>query len=111
MATRSMALAAARDPNSPSLWFLQRANAESGLLAREGDHLVIVRYADGHDVNHEWVFNGADPVNARIVWARWDDSLIDRLVSDYPQRSVWMMEVAADDSYRILTYKNKDPSE
>lgn len=111
MATRSMVVSAAQDPNSPSQWFMKRASAEADLLARAGNHLVIVRYAPGHDFHHEWVFNGADPVNARIVWARWDESLLPQLLIDYPNRNTWTLEVSMDDSYRIIAYQSKDPSE
>jgi hypothetical protein len=111
MASRSMVLSATQDPDSPNQWFTKRATAEADLLNRDGNHLAIVRYANGHDVHHEWVFNGADPVQARIVWARWDESLIKRLLIDYPDRSVWIVEVSNDDSYRFLTYQSKDPPE
>jgi len=111
MATRSMVASEAQDPNSPIQWFKQRAGAEAELLARTGNHLVIVRYAPGHDFHHEWFFNGADPASARIVWARWDESLLQQLLIDYPNRSVWMAEVSNDDSYRFLPYQSKDPPE
>jgi hypothetical protein len=111
MATRSMVASEAQDPNSPIQWFKQRASAEAELFSRAGNHLVIVHYAPGHDFHHEWVFNGADPANARIVWARWDESLLQQLLIDYPNRSVWMAEVSNDDSYRFLPYQSKDPPE
>jgi hypothetical protein len=110
MATRSMVLAASKDHASPSSWFVRRADAESDLLNRKGNHLVIVRYASGHDCHHEWVFNRANPAEARIVWARWDPTLIDQLLIDYPNRSVWWVDVDRNDSYQLQPHQQKDPS-
>jgi hypothetical protein len=35
-----------------------------------GRVLVLVRYSPLHIFQDEWVYNGADPANSRIVWAR-----------------------------------------
>jgi hypothetical protein len=107
MATRSMIAASERDPN---LWSVQRSQVAAELLPQGGDHLVMVRYSPGHDIHHEWVYNNAEPASSHIVWARWDESLVDRLVKDYPNRSAWIIEVAADDTYRLEPYPKKDPS-
>jgi len=107
-ATRSMISSSA---NEPAAWCVRRAQVESELLQKGGDQLVIVRYANGHDIHHEWVFNGADPTSSPIVWARWDESLLEQLVIDYPARNVWVLDVATDDSYQIFAYQRKDPSE
>jgi hypothetical protein len=100
--TRSMVEARNRDPFP---WFVERAKTEAHLLTQEGNHLVMVRYASGHNIHHEWVFNAADPTTARVVWARWDESLVDKLRSDYPNRIVWLLEVASDDSHRLLPWE------
>lgn len=100
--TRSMVQARNSDPLP---WFVERAQTEAELLAKEGNHLVIVRYAPGHNIHHEWVFNAADPTTARIVWARWDELLVDSLRANYPNRTVWILEVASDDSHVLLPWE------
>jgi len=108
VATRSMISSSANDPEA---WFVRRSRVESELSQKGGGQLVIVRYARGHDIHHEWVFNGANPPTAPIVWARWDESFLEQLLLDYPARSVWILDVATDDSYQMLAYQRKDPSE
>jgi hypothetical protein len=101
--TRSMVQARNSDPLP---WFVERAQTEAQLIEREGNHLVIVRYAPGHNIHHEWVFNAADPATSRIVWARWDESHVDSLRTNYPNRTVWILEVASDDSHRLLPWES-----
>jgi hypothetical protein len=58
-----------------------------------GQHLVIVRYAPGHDPNLEWVYNAADIDHAKIVWARdmgQGDNL--ELLRYFSNRRVWIVE-------------------
>jgi hypothetical protein len=106
-ATRSMIPPA---DGNPKEWFVRRANIESDLRKRGGKHLVIVRYHAGHDIHQEWVFNGADPTHSPIVWARWDQRLIDQLLLDYPERSVWMLNEFSENDIRIEPYEAEKPS-
>lgn len=91
-------------------WYMQRAQIQHALLAESGNHLVIVRYEPGHNIHHEWVFNGADPTSSRIVWARWDAPSTDRLVADYPGRNVWVLDVNRHEALVMQPYPKKDPS-
>jgi hypothetical protein len=65
-----------------------------------GRHLVFVHYGPGHRWYDEWVFNGADIPNARIVFARMcgpeADRALTRVMAD---RDVWV----ADPDLKSLT--------
>lgn len=64
------------------------------LNAAPGKHLVIVRYAPGHDVgNHEWVYNGADLEGSKVIWAREIPGVdMQPLLDHYRGRHVWVAE-------------------
>jgi hypothetical protein len=70
-----------------------RVEAIRKLEAVPGKHLVFVRYSKEHSVHHEWVFNGADLKNSRIVWAReLDADQNQRVIENYNGRKVWFIE-------------------
>lgn len=54
----------------PKAWYLRRARIETQLAGLGGRHLVLVRYGPNHSFHLEWVFNGAEPASAAVVWAR-----------------------------------------
>jgi hypothetical protein len=49
---------------------LERAGILNQLQNSPGQHLVVVSYDPGHDLDHEWVYNCADIDAAKVVWAR-----------------------------------------
>jgi hypothetical protein len=66
------------------------------LESQGGRHLVIVRYAPGHDPLDEWVFNHADIDASTIVWARdMGEARNCELVHYYKERRVWLLEADA----------------
>jgi hypothetical protein len=66
------------------------------LQARGGKHLVVVRYAPGHDSTVEWVYNGAEIDGQAVVWAREMDGPENRRLLDYYRdRSAWLLEADA----------------
>jgi hypothetical protein len=70
-----------------------RARALAQLQGLPGDHLVIVRYNQYHDLNNEWVYNKADIDTGKIVWARdMGDSQNTDLVRYFSKRHVWLAE-------------------
>ena len=70
-----------------------RVEAIHKLEAIPGKHLVFVRYSKDHSVHREWVFNGADLENSRIIWAReLDADQNQRVVEHYSGRKVWFIE-------------------
>ena len=83
----------------PATWhgrnFLrQRASIISVLDGIPGNHLVLVHYPQGHDVDKEWVFNGYDIPSQRIIWAHdLDPSDPDKpLICHYRNRHIWFVE-------------------
>ena len=70
-----------------------RAAVVEWLNKRPGKHLVIVRYADDHPVNQEWVYNGADLDAAKILWAReLGPDASRKLLQYYSTRVAWLLE-------------------
>ncbi len=72
---------------------LERARVEAHLEATPGRHLVLVRYAPGHEPGDEWVYNRADLEGARVIWAREMGPGRDPKLLDYfHERQTWLME-------------------
>jgi len=82
----------------PDAWFSVRGNEDRAVVVGKlyrmpGRHLVLVRYGENHDADHEWVFNDADIDASKIVWAREMNAEQDaRLLAYYPDRRVWLVE-------------------
>jgi hypothetical protein len=75
------------------------------LEAMPGKHLVIVRYGPDHSVLREWVYNGADLDNGKVVWAREIPGLdIRPLLEHFKDRQVWLVEPDASPP-RLTQYK------
>ena len=65
------------------------------LLDAAGEHVVFVKYVGHHSIHVEWVHNGADIDDSRVIWARDRGSEEDmRLMSYYRGRTAWRVEVA-----------------
>ena len=85
-----------------------RAAIVDWLRMRPGNHLVIVRYASGHPVNQEWVYNGTRLDKSKIIWARETDKASDlELLKYYNDRKAWLVEA---DVYpqRVVPYRFLD---
>lgn len=73
-------------------WSLRRAKLEQWLEQQPGSQLVFVRYFPIHNVNDEWVWNHADLVHSKVVWARDLGSDHNRLLlQQMPDRMVWSL--------------------
>jgi hypothetical protein len=72
---------------------LDRDAIASRVCREPGQHVILVRYAPDHDVNAEWVYNGADVDAARVVWAHdLGDGLNRELLGWYKGRHFWLFE-------------------
>jgi hypothetical protein len=74
----------------PIKFRIQFANQLSAL---PGEHLVIVHYSPDHIPYREWVYNGADIDNSKIVWAREIPGVsLQPLLNYFHGRQVWVAE-------------------
>jgi hypothetical protein len=77
-------------------WSSYRAEIADKLEATRSNHLVLVRYAPSHFVEHEWVYNAADIDHSRIVWVREIPGRDLRPLLEYfKDRMVWVVEADA----------------
>jgi hypothetical protein len=58
-----------------------------------GQQLVLVRYANDHVPEHDWVYNAADIDRAKVVWA-WDmdEQSNHELLQYFHTRQAWLVE-------------------
>jgi len=85
-------------------WSLRRAELERWLEQQPAPQLVFVRYFPTHDVNDEWVWNRADLVHSKVVWARDLGSDHNRLLlQQMPDRTVWSL-LADVPEPRLVSY-------
>ena len=84
-------------PGNPT----QRTLAAGRLESMPGRQLVFVRYGPNHSVHDEWVYNRADIVTAKIVWANdLGDERNRELITYLGDRQVWL---AQPDQHSSLT--------
>ncbi|MGD0963843.1 MAG: hypothetical protein ABSA57_08085 [Candidatus Acidiferrales bacterium] len=58
-----------------------------------GNHLVIVRYSESHNIHSEWVYNEADIDHSKVVWAREIPGVDPgQLLAYFHERRVWLAE-------------------
>ncbi len=93
-----------------------RGNLERAAMLRQlqqlpGAQLVIVKYGPDHNVDREWVYNGADIDAAKVVWAR--DMGVEgnrELLQYFRDRKIWLLEpdkLSPDNaSPQLLPYSN-----
>jgi hypothetical protein len=66
-----------------------------------GKHLIMVRYAkDDHNIHDEWVYNGAEIDNAKVLWAReLDAEQNGKLFAYFKDRKIWLVTPDTDNTY------------
>ena len=83
-----------------------RAKLRQQLEKTEGRHLVLVRYDPKHDYHQEWVYNGADFDEERVLWARSMGPESDReLVERFKGRRAWYLDVMRGKLPQLRPYK------
>jgi len=79
------------DEWQPHNWV--RAKIIENLQNTPGDHLILVRYAQKHNIHAEWVYNVADIDHAKVIWAREIPGMdLTPLLTYYSNRKVWYVE-------------------
>jgi hypothetical protein len=69
---------------------LDRAQVAAELSRIPGKQLVLVSYGPHHNVDWEWVWNGADIDNSKVVWARdMGNTANEELLNYFNERRVW----------------------
>lgn len=109
------AATAIQEPNRARAGEYQVAGSDAFLRSRRAildqlnrdpaRHLVIVRYAPGHNVHLEWVYNCASIDESAIVWARDrgpQENIL--LIRYFRERKVWLLN-ADDEHPSIIPYR------
>jgi hypothetical protein len=69
---------------------LDRAQVAAELSRIPGKQLVLVSYGPHHNVDWEWVWNGADIDNSKVVWARdMGNTANEELLNYFNEHRVW----------------------
>ena len=81
----------------PFEWHLQRAMLQRRLERMPERQLVLVRYGLAHDPGAEWVYNDADLLGTRVLWARSMGIAKDcRLLAHERKREASLLDVVED---------------
>src|SRR6266852_9324022 len=89
----------------PLLWPCQgdpsRTAIAEKLAHTSGKHLIMVRYdQDDHNIHDEWVYNGAEIDNAKVLWAReLDPQQNAKLFAYFKDRKIWLVTPDTDNTY------------
>jgi hypothetical protein len=90
---------------SPLPWTCQgdpsRAAIAEKLQHTPGKHLIMVRYEkDNHNIHDEWVYNGAEIDNAKVLWAReLEPKQNAKLFAYFKGRKIWLVTPDTDNTY------------
>lgn len=87
-----------------ALWFAVNQNDRAqishrqeiveNLQKQDGEHLILVRYAPKYSPMQEWVYNGANVDQSKVIFAReLGQSSDQELFNYYPHRKTWLLEV------------------
>jgi len=82
---------------NPTFWAQRRAAVQRELDRLPGTHLIFVRYHPRYAARFEWVHNGANLAQARVLWAHDLGERNAELLSMEPQRTAWLLELDAPD--------------
>jgi hypothetical protein len=100
------AAATTRGICDPLLWpcegDISRQVIAEKLSQTPGKHLIVVRYGpeDEHNIHDEWVYNGAEIDNAKVLWARELGAEQNaKLFAYFKDRSIWLVTPDDDNTY------------
>jgi hypothetical protein len=89
----------------PLLWPCQgdpsRTSIAEKLQHIPGKHLIMVRYdSNDHNIHDEWVYNGAEIDNAKVLWAReLAPQQNAKLFAYFKDRKIWLVTPDTDNTY------------
>ncbi len=88
----------------PLLWPCEgdpsRAAIAEKLRHTPGKHLIVVRYTEDHNIHDEWVYNGADIDDAKVLWAReLSPQQNSKLFAYFKDRQIWLATPDEDNTY------------
>ena len=67
-------------------------------------HLIMVKYKDDHKLNEEWVYNGPDLDESKILWARhMSEEKNHSLKAYFKDRKFWLIN-ADETEVELLDY-------
>jgi hypothetical protein len=94
----------ARGVCDPLLWPCEGDPSRTAIAEQlnhtPGKHLIIVRYTEDHNIHDDWVYNGAEIDNAKILWAReLDPEQNAKLLAYFKDRKVWLVTPDTDNTY------------
>jgi hypothetical protein len=89
---------------------VSRQIIQNHLLQTPGKHLIVVRYNSAdHNIHDEWVYNGAEIDNAKVLWAReLDPAQNARLLAYFKDRQIWLVEPDTDNT-ELTPYSPPNP--
>ena len=89
---------------------ISRLVVQRKLEALPGEHLVMVRYSDDHNIHDDWVYNGAEIDSAKVIWAREiNEQQNTKLFTYFRGRKVWLVTPDSDNTY-LAPYTPPDNS-
>jgi hypothetical protein len=88
----------------PLFWACQGDPSRTAISTKldhtPGKHLIIVRYTDDHNIHDEWVYNGAEIDNAKVLWAReLTTEQTAKLLTYFKDRKIWLVTPDTDNTY------------
>jgi hypothetical protein len=94
----------ARGICDPLLWTCEgdpsRTAVAEKLNHTPGKHLILVRYTEDHNIHDDWVYNGAEIDNAKVLWARELDAQQNaKLLAYFKDRKIWLVTPDTDNTY------------
>jgi hypothetical protein len=85
-----------------------RSAIQEKLSSTPGKHLILVRYAEDHNIHDEWVYNGAEIDSAKVSWARdLDAQQNSKLFAYFKDRQIWLVEPDVDNT-ELIPYPKTD---
>jgi hypothetical protein len=100
----SVGLWVARKKCDPLFWACEGDPSRAAIIDKlnrtPGKHLVVVRYSEDHNIHDDWVFEGAEIDNAKLLWAReLDPEQNAKLFAYFKDRKIWLVTPDDDNTY------------